>query len=261
MIPITAYTELEGYIEAFGEGSINLLLIEGTGGTGKTVTTTKTLEKAKKKYKYVSGHLTALEFYRILYSHRNGYTFVLDDIDALLRNPIHTSLLKQLCDTKKTKVIQYHTTSSKIEDIPSEFTIHAPVIILANHISKLSDDIQALFTRGVHISFAPTPTEIVSRAKKYLGINKEIIIFAEQHLPVVTTIDLRKLVIANELYDSKKVNWKTWFTSELGINPDYEIVIGLMTEFTTFKLRSKAFRDRTGKSEATYVRYLKHLGI
>lgn len=260
MITVTTYSQAEEYITAFAQGNINLLLIEGTGGTGKTVTTTKVLEKLGVRFRMIAGHITPLDFYKTLYRYRAGYVFVLDDIDALLKNPIHTSLLKQLCDTKAQKQIQYHTTSSKIEDVPDHFTIDAPIVILANRISKMSDDIQALFTRGIHIQFCPTPYEVVTRAKQHLRLSKDVITFAEQHLPVITTIDLRKLILADNLLDSS-IGWKDWFRNELGISSDYEVVLKVFHEFTTYKDRIKAFRERTGKSEPTYNRYVKQLHL
>jgi hypothetical protein len=99
LIHLRTYHELQQYAAAFAKGHLNLLLIFGPPGVGKTRALREALHGP---VCWIGGQATPLGIYLLAYQHRHQ-PMVLDDVDGLYADRTGIRLLKSLCQTEKTK--------------------------------------------------------------------------------------------------------------------------------------------------------------
>ncbi len=87
---VTTYEQLGHFAKAFGEGRLNLLVVIGRGGLGKTTAIRKATEG---RAKVLQGQVSALALYMELFRHRDQ-PIVIDDVDRLYADPACVRLLK-----------------------------------------------------------------------------------------------------------------------------------------------------------------------
>jgi hypothetical protein len=112
-IPIGTYADLDQYLKAFADGVLQLVLLLGRPGTGKTqrvkdavlksqalseAANGSAVEESVNKILYIDGHISPFGFYRQLWLHRNGQ-IVIDDLDKLYAQSECLHILKQLCNS------------------------------------------------------------------------------------------------------------------------------------------------------------------
>jgi hypothetical protein len=102
---LTQYDELTRYGEAFAGGHLNLLILTGGPGLGKSWLI-KSLVGPDACW--IDGHTTAFGMYVRLYKHR-GRPVVIDDVDDLHNNREAVRLLKSLCQTDREKTISWNS--------------------------------------------------------------------------------------------------------------------------------------------------------
>src|SRR5271165_6268120 len=79
VVSITTYNALENYARAFAEGHLNLLMLCGHPGLGKSQCFRRALTS---KVCWIDGNASALGIYLLAHQHRNQ-PMVLDDVDGL----------------------------------------------------------------------------------------------------------------------------------------------------------------------------------
>lgn len=255
---ITTYKELDAYIKGFAKNKIGFLIIEGAGGTGKTWAVS---EAIKQNVIILSGHSTILQLFINLYKHRTKKSIVLDDIDLLLRSVVGISVLKQLAETKKVKKISYLTTSPILikSKVPQEFTTTANIILLCNDVRNLefNKDLIALFSRGVYVTFSPSPTEVYNNMSSFAK-DKEILLFIKRVLSFVKELNLRHFIVGSQVKDSG-LEWMKFLCAELGVDDEVYVILST-PEHLSYKERVKIFIDKTGRSESQYNLLVKTMG-
>jgi hypothetical protein len=78
-VRVPTYTELERYVRAFAEGHLNLLMVFGNPGVGKSRSVRQALAGP---VCWIGGQATAFGIFLEAYRHRHE-PLVLDDVDAL----------------------------------------------------------------------------------------------------------------------------------------------------------------------------------
>ena len=255
-VKIQTYSELASLVSAFTNGQLNLLLVQSKGGLGKTTSTRKALQD--KKHLYLNGHLTPLEMYKQLYHHRDEL-IVFDDIDMLLRNPRSLSLLKQVCDTRNEKEVQYHSTAGSSVDVPQSFTTTSKVIVLTNQLRKgRGEDMQAFLTRGLHVLFSPTPKEVYKVLESFAK-DKEILSWFNFHLHKLKQLDLRKYVLAVELKNAF-LDWNKYVSEELGLDWRLWEARYVREKRLPYPQQLRLWEARTGLKSTTYKNTINKIG-
>ena len=93
VVSVAAYSELEKYAGAFAGGHLNLLILCGAPGLGKSQSLRRALSG---KVCWIDGNASAYGIYLQAHEHRN-LPIVLDDVDGLYRDRQGIRLLKALC--------------------------------------------------------------------------------------------------------------------------------------------------------------------
>ena len=83
-------------LEAVSKGTINLLILKGLPGTGKTYSTLKYVKEHNINYEYVNNYATPLAFYKLLYENRNKDIIIFDDMQSA-GDPKIKSMFKSVC--------------------------------------------------------------------------------------------------------------------------------------------------------------------
>ena len=91
-VRFATYTELDEYVRAFAAGHLQLLLLFGPPGVGKSRCLRQALDD---RAGWLSGQATPLGIYLQAYAYRNQ-PLVLDDIDGLYADRSGIRLLKAL---------------------------------------------------------------------------------------------------------------------------------------------------------------------
>lgn len=254
MRKITTYSELKKYINAFGDKKLNLLFIVSRGGLGKTTIAEECLlEKDPLMFK---GHVTPLQMYKSLYlknEEEKDYLVMFDDVESLLTNKTNVAMLKQICETKKDKLVQYDSTSHLLKGFNQHFETSCKVLVLLNETEAFANSIslKALLTRAHIILFEPTPGEILQKMMTYAK-DKVIVNFIKRYSNFSEELNLRTYERAKELKNSS-LHWQEEIINSLSINENLFEIDELMTKYSNDKDRIENFSG----SRITYYRYKK----
>lgn len=255
-IVITTYAELEQYARAFAEGYINLLIVLGRPGVGKS----RALRRALSTSAYwMDGNVSGFGIYIGAYEHRDE-PLVLDDPGGLYRDRNGIRLLKALCQSEPIKTLGWHTDARTLErrGIPHEFSTTSRVVIIANQWKTLNLDVVALEDRGHVVVFEPSSREVHLQASTWFW-DQEIFDFVAEHLHLIEEHSLRTYVLAWELKQAR-LDWKAMVLGRC-LSGKALLVATLKadTGFATEEERARAFDEGGHGCRATYFKYAKKL--
>lgn len=191
-IEVKTYTDLEKYVSLLKCPGINLLIVSGRAGTGKTTILNKALQNAL----ILKGHLTPMELYINIYKEKPEFV-IIDDVDQLFRSNIMTSLLKQLTDTGVEKTLSYSSSQVVRQGLPREYDISfikgVAIITNRNMSETTAVHLKAIMNRAIAIDFNPCMLEINNVAKSF--VSKQTLNFARDFCLV--EVSLRSYTILN----------------------------------------------------------------
>ncbi|MFO0800928.1 MAG: hypothetical protein U0804_25970 [Gemmataceae bacterium] len=191
---VRTYAELEGFARAFADGHLNLLILCGDPGIGKSQCVRHAVGD---RVGWVDGNASAFGIYLRAFEHR-GEPIVLDDIDGLYRDRNGVRLLKALCQADREKAVGWHTDAPDRHGVPRRFTTTSRVAVIANEWRSLNADVAALEDRGHALSFEPAAAEVHRRAADWFW-DQDVFDFVADHLHLVAGHSLRTYVLAWEL--------------------------------------------------------------
>ena len=262
-ITVTAYEELDLYVGKVVDRALDLLLIIGRHGTGKSEQVRKMLDvdtAGERGVLYVEGHAQPFGIYHGLWLHRDR-PVVLDDVDKLYANPDCVRILKLLCDTRPVKRISW-LTNATVNGIgpPPAFETTSPVILIANEWRTLNANVRSLEDRAIIVHFDPSNESVHRRAGTWCE-DMEVYTFIGAHLASVPAVSMRWYAKAQKLREAGFSEWRTLLLQMMLADRDLAVVASLLvdTAFHNDQQRVGAFNDRTGKSRATYYRLKKRL--
>jgi hypothetical protein len=203
-VRVASYDELEQYVRAFAEGHLNLLMIFGPAGVGKSRCVRHTLGS---QVCWVGGQATPFGIYLRAYEYRHK-PIVLDDVDGLYANGAGIRLLKALGQTERTKTLSWQSDAPTLErrGIPRQFTTTSRVVLVGNSWKTLNADVAALEDRGHLLLFEPAPQEVHLQAARWFW-DQEIYDFVAEHLHLMAPHSLRTYQHAAEL-KAAGMNWR-----------------------------------------------------
>jgi len=258
------YRDLYNNVEVLVKSKdIHGLIVYGSTGLGKTFNVIYKLEKMKEEgynieYELVTGHITALELYQLLY-HNKEKIIVIDDIPTIYKNEtIKGILLSALWGVNNKRIIRYFSTSSKLK-VPPLFEFKGKIVFITNEFKK---EFKALKSRCFiyNLEFNNDDVlKIMYELAKKEKIDFEVIDFIKEEVDKNKNIklNLRILKKAKEFWKYNK-DWKRLLKLELLLNYDkgYRIVAELIArEDLTEKEKIHIFTEETGLSRRTYFYY------
>ncbi len=253
MITLSIYQELSDFIRAFRDGHLNMLVVCSRGGLGKSETVQRTMQDHPV---FISGHETPLDLYRKLYDGRDRLV-VFDEIDGLLSNTANVGLLKQVCETREVKRVQWGSTdkraakidgllantanvgllkqvcetreikrvqwgstdqrAAKIDGGVGHFHTRSRVCLLCNSFVLFNANVAALKTRGLAVQFVPSNREILDKIRTF-ATDSEIIEFLEEFHECIPEFSLRTYRVLQDL-KSAGLDWRRYAIDETEIPP------------------------------------------
>src|SRR5713101_8313220 len=172
-VHLTTFAELEPYVRAFGAGHLNLLMIFGPPGVGKSRSVRQALGS---QVCWIGGQATPFGIYLQAYEHRHK-PIVLDDVDGLYADRLGIRLLKALGQTERTKTLSWQTAAPTLDrqGVPRQFTTTSRVALIGNDWKSLNADVAALEDRG-HFSSPDKgcPSCCVAKSSRFQAVRNGV---------------------------------------------------------------------------------------
>jgi len=102
---------LEQYVRAFAAGHLNLLMVFGPPGVGKSRSVRQAIVS---QVCWIGGQATPFGIYLQAYEHRHE-PIILDDVDCLYADRTGIRLLKALGQTEQTKTLSWQSDAPTLE--------------------------------------------------------------------------------------------------------------------------------------------------
>jgi hypothetical protein len=259
-IRLTTYAELRQIAKHFADRKINLMMLIGSPGLGKT----QILEESCQRIPYlkVDGKKNPIDLFIDLYHNLDELT-VLDDTDGLLDNKDGQVLIRQLTDTKAVRRVSWGTRTSILASqnppVPNHFDTTSPVCVITNR-RRASGMYGAIESRAMVFHFDPPWTEAYEYATTWFK-DQEILDFIHSNLGHLRHPDLRLLDQAVKLRNLRLANhdWRTVFSHCLTI----DMVEREVRRLTAVKMpnaeRARQFVQGGFGDRATFYRRLKEI--
>ena len=255
-VRVAIFTELEQYVRAFADGHLNLLMIFGPPGVGKSHCVRQALGG---QVCWIGGQATPFGIYLKAYEHRHE-SIVLDDVDGLYADRSGIRLLKALGQTERTKTLFWQSDAPTLErrGIPRQFTTTSRVALVGNAWKTLNADVAALEDRGHLLLFEPTPLEVHLQAARWFW-DVEIFDFVAEHLHFFAQHSLRTYHHAWELKQAG-LDWRQGVLSRCLQGTALEVAkLKANRAFTSEAERVRAFVQSGSGGRATYFRHARKL--
>jgi hypothetical protein len=251
---VEKYDEFERYVSNIG--LLNLLIVIGDGGTGKT-------EAAKAAVGtdacYLTGRMTAFALYQKLYENRDR-VILLDDIDDLFRDPLAVAILKAACGSQPVRTVQWNSAARQLAGagVPTEFATRSRFVVIANCWEEVSKNVEAFNTRGHLIEFRPTALEVHLKAATFLTAEyQDVFDYLADRLHLIETPSFRHYIRARESQKAGNLDWKRELAAHAFLQGPRLVVAELEKDptFPTVEQKVEEFARRTGLSRATYFNH------
>jgi len=228
-IHVTDYDELRNWFTDFAGDSYDIMIVEGSAGTGKSQIARESIKNLDPKdYCFLEGRISAVCLYEKLYRHRDQPIYI-DDVDGLYADRQCVNLLKCVCQTNADKTVMWNTRG--IKNMPADFTTRSKVCIITNNWRALNKHVGAVEDRGILIPFHPTPYAV----HDYVGNNlidcdwfdDEIFIFIGELLPVINNPSIRHYRNCKQIKNAGR-NWRAVMAESCGLNETEALVLKLL---------------------------------
>src|SRR5579884_580636 len=253
---LATYDELQRYVRAFADGHLNLLMLLGHPGVGKSHCLRQALAGP---VGWLGGQATAFGIYCEAYLHRH-LPLVFDDIDGLHTDRTAIRLLKALCQTEAKKTLCWLTDAASLDrrGIPRRFTTTSRVALIGNQWRTLNTDVAALEDRGHMLVFEPSALEVHRQAAAWFW-DQEIFDLVADHLHLLLPPSLRTYRHAFELKQAG-LDWRRGVLSRCLSGPALEVArLKADPRFASEAARVQAFVQAGAGCRATYFRHAKKL--
>jgi len=253
---LTTYSELEQYVRAFAAGHLNLLMIFGPPGVGKSRSVRQAIGN---QACWIGGQATPFGIYLQAYEHRHE-PIVLDDVDCLYADRLGIRLLKALGQTERTKTVSWQTAAPTLGhcSIPRQFTTTSRIVLIGNDWKTLNADVAALEDRGHLLLFEPSPLEVHRQAARWFW-NQEIFNFVANHLHLMAQHSLRTYCHAWELKQAG-LDWRQGVLGRCLTGVALAVAkLRANTDFASEAERIRAFVQSGAGCRASYFRHAKKL--
>ena len=259
-IVVTTYHELGCYLNKFAEGRLDLVLLLGPPGIGKSEAVKQALgigDDPCGRILYVEGHAQPFGLYQELWRYRNR-PVVLDDLDRLYANPDCVRILKPLCNSQRgrgKRISWLSIAVAAVPELPTEFTTNSNVILIANEWRSVNGNVRALEDRTIILWFNPSPNEIHRQTATWFH-DPIVYRFVGAYLPYIPQLSMRYYDKGKRLREAGFLDWQKSLLQMMLPDRIVAVVAGLQLDarYTTDAQRVTQFITETGLSRATYFR-------
>ncbi len=255
-VRVRNYAELEQYVRAFAEGHLNLLMIFGPPGVGKSRCVRHAFGS---QVCWIGGQATPFGIYLQAYEHRHK-PMVLDDVDGLYADRAGIRLLKALGQTEATKTVSWQSDAPTLDrrGVPRQFTTTSRVMLVGNSWKTLDADTAAVEDRGHFLVFEPYPLEVHLQAARWFW-DQEIFDFVGEHLHLMAQHSLRTYRHAAEL-KAARIEWRHVVLSRCLTGTALEVArLKANPNFTSEAERVRVFVRSGAGCRASYFRHARKL--
>lgn len=217
---IETYDHLARLYQSWADGYLPSLAVVGRGGLGKSFQYEGMLQGTP--HLLFKGRTSAISLYESVKDCPN-HPIVFDDIRALLKDSSCLDLLKQLCDSRPRRVIQWRTQALPPQD--RQFTCTSNVLVILNWVPKDDADVEAILDRFDIVEFVPTKTQIISRMRQFAKCQQDVDIIAN----AAATPSLRTLKKFEAWKKSPLLDEAEELYSECGVGEDIRMMMDIMT--------------------------------
>jgi hypothetical protein len=256
---VGAYSELVKWVDVFNRGAIDVLIIEGTAGAGKSsIVRQGYVGKRENEYCWLEGRTTAAALYHRLYENRD-IPIIIDDVDGLYRCKECVNLLKCLCQTEEEKRVMWNTMTRIKGAVPSEFKTRSKVCIITNCWRALNKHVGAVQDRGLLILFHPPAIEVHRYVKEELGhlpgvYDEEVYNFIGVNLGIISEPSIRHYRNAIKLKNAG-MDWTSVLIESFGLTDNQMMVLKLCKDCSlSHNQRAEIFAKELSLSARTYWR-------
>lgn len=244
-LELTTYQGLKDILKQFHKNIWEILILEGSPGTGKTTIVQNSFPH-ESNHLYIQGKITPAKLYQLLYQYQDN-PVVLDDNDSLTSDKSSLELLKSLCNGGENKTLSWLTTRKLPDGIPQQFSTSSQVIFITNNWNKMSKYFAALEDRGLHCLFIPSKNELHNFAQNM--VDPEVWLFHDLFLHAIENLTLRSYITAQKLTNTGE-DWRRFIISSWGLDLLQVLYIQLQLEYptSTEDERQQKFLAITGKT-------------
>lgn len=251
---LSTYAEARKVIGAFAQpNGLNFVVMVSPPGVGKT-NTFKAL--CAENMLYLQGSVSPVKMYCELFHNRNK-PVVFDDVDELFDTKAGVNLIKCLGQTDKVKHLMWEKASSVLreEDVPNQFVTRSRLLIFANCLVAMEENLGAALDRAHSYWFDPPPNEVHREVHKWFR-DREIFRFIESNLDQIERLNMRDYVKAKELKEAG-LDWRDTLLKKWHADPKLAAMISLLADVSLSPSeRQLQFKKLGFGEEATYKRYL-----
>lgn len=256
--------------------NLHLLYLYGEAGWGKTSSVRAMInelgyeeaveeeEATTNSYHIISGKTTYLEFIKEVYEFADCAYIICDDLYGLLENKGMVNILKDATDTiAEHRYVRNRTKTDKNYTLPNTFHINAKLIVISNQQPQDDADINALLNRGrvINLTFdLETKYTILDNIAHEQQIPNEVVDYIKENTTEASRFSIRTLLRGYEYYQHLQ-NWREHISDEIEAREIEGIVYEIAHNYPTTKEQVQEFKERTGRSRATYFRIKKKLGL
>jgi hypothetical protein len=256
-IRVTTYADLEKLVQAFARGDLQLLILLGSHGLGKSRIVRQALPPQPACW--LDGNTSVFGLYCQLWHHRHQ-PVILDDLDGLYASRDGVRLLKCLTQSEAVKRVSWHTDAPTLvrDNIPQQFTTTSSVAIITNDWKTLNRDVAALQDRGHVVLFQPSAAEVHRRTADWFW-DQEIFDFLGERLPWLAEVSMRHYLAAWELKQAG-LDWRSLVLSRC-LSGRALLVAQLKADprYRSEAERLQAFQAQGGGSRSTYFNWSRRL--
>jgi hypothetical protein len=205
---IERFEFIRQFVRLLAKGAINSFVLTGSGGIGKTTAVMKTLTALGLQedlpgedgdYMVIRGFSTARSLYDILYQFKDKI-LILDDADAIFKDPIGQNLIKAALDDKPVRVLNWSTSRDSAEsETPSRFVYTGKMIFISN--LSINQFPQAIISRSQKVDVSLDNDEKVEIITKIFedidhddGEKMDVLEFVRENAETAKDLNIRSAV-------------------------------------------------------------------
>lgn len=246
---VTTYKELGELVAAFNADRLEIMIIEGSAGIGKSHIIKKNLPRDG--HVWLEGRVSAFMLFKTLREKADMPVFI-DDVDGLCSDKAAINLLKCLCQTEIKKTVMWNTKATEGEE---SFETTAKVCVITNDWRALNKHVNAVDDRGLLVRFKPSAKEVHNQIKGLF--DQDVYDFIGEHLELIHEPSIRLYRTASQL---KNLDWKCMLLESFKIpKGSWVCVLKLRAVQCSENEKSEMFKAETGMEPRTYFRIKKEL--
>ncbi len=141
-------------------------------------------------------------------------------------------LLKQVCETREVKKVQWGCTAQRAAEIDGgvgRFHTRSRVCLLCNSFELFNANVAALKTRGLTLQFVPSSREILDKIRTFAS-DSEIIEFLEDFHEAIPDLSLRTYGMLADLKRAD-LDWKRYALDETNVHPKVMEIANMLQRF------------------------------